>query len=338
MIRFGIAGFGLHAVRRLMPGFALAKNCKVTALSRRDPKKAAEAGQQYGIPHVFASTEELCRCPEVDAVYVTSPDVCHVADALAAVRAGKPVLCEKPMAMNVDESRQMVESARKAGVLLGVAHVFRFEESTAKIREQIAGGAIGRPIFARAEFSYLGSGHGRTWLYNGAIAAGGPIADVGVHCVDTLRYVLQDEPRRVTALGRSDEQSGNVEAVAILTLEFTRGTLATVLVSTRVDYRTPLEIVGDTGVLRADDGLTVDKPVTLELWRDRQIVSSEAVSNHLAYARQVDSFAAAIENKEEFPVPGEEGLKNQIILEAAYRSLSSGRSEEVKIAERGAGL
>jgi 1,5-anhydro-D-fructose reductase (1,5-anhydro-D-mannitol-forming) len=317
-----------------MPGFALAKSCKVSALSRRDPQKAAASARKYGIPQAFTSTGELCRCPEVDAVLVTSPDVCHLADVLAAVRAGKPVLCEKPMAMNADECRQMVESARKAGVLLGVAHIFRFEESTARIREHIASGAIGRPVFARAEFSYLGSGHGRTWLYNRAVAAGGPVADVGVHCVDTLRFILQDEPRRVMALGRSDARSGDVEAVAILTLEFSRGTLATVLVSTRVGYRTPLEIVGDAGVLRADDGLTVDKPVTVELWRDRQIGSSETLSNHLAYAHQVDSFAAAIENARPFPVPGEEGWQNQIILDAAYRSLSSGKSEEVNILDR----
>jgi 1,5-anhydro-D-fructose reductase (1,5-anhydro-D-mannitol-forming) len=336
MIRFGIAGFGLHAVQRLMPGFALARNCRVTALSRRDPQKAADSAREYGIPLAFTSAEELCRCPEVDAVLVTSPDVCHLADVLAAVHAGKPVLCEKPMAMNADECRQIVESARQAGVLLGVAQIFRFEESTARLRAHIAAGDIGRPIFARAEFSYLGSGHRRTWLYNRAVAAGGPVADVGVHCVDTLRYILQDEPRRVTALGRSDAQSGDVEAAAILTLDFTRGTLATVLVSTRVGYRTPFEIVGDAGVLRADDGLTVDKPVTLELWRDRQIVSSETVSNHLAYAQQVDSFAAAIENAQPFPVPGEEGWQNQIILDAAYRSLSSGKREEVNILERSA--
>jgi predicted dehydrogenase len=234
------------------------------------------------------------------------------------------------MAMNSDECREMVEAARKAGVLLGVAHVFRFEESTARLRQHIASGAIGRPILARAEFSYLGSGHARTWLYNRAIAAGGPVADVGVHCVDALRYILQDEPLRVTAVGRSDEHSGDVEAAAILTLEFGRGTLATVLVSTRAQYRTPLEFVGDQGVLRADDGLTVDRPVTVELWRDQKMLATESVSNHLAYARQVDSFADAVEQSQTFPVPGEDGWQNQVILDAAYRSLSSGKTEKVE--------
>lgn len=331
MIRFGIAGFGLHAVHRLMPGFALARNCKVVALSRRDSGKAREAAAQYDIPHVFSSTEELCRCSEVDAVLVTTPNVCHLQDVLTSVAAGKPVLCEKPMGMDADECRQMVEAARNAGVLLGVAQVFRFEDSTARFRERIAAGDIGRPIFARAEFSYPGSGHARTWLYNRSISGGGPIADVGVHCIDALRYILQDEPWRVSAVGRSDEGSGDVEAAAVLTLEFRRGTLATVLVSTRAQYRTPLEIVGDAGVLRADDALNVERPVKLELWRDGQLVAEETLSNQLAYARQVDAFAAAVEGREMFPVPGREGWQNQSILDAAYRSLSAGKSEPVPV-------
>jgi 1,5-anhydro-D-fructose reductase (1,5-anhydro-D-mannitol-forming) len=329
MIRFGIAGFGLHAVRRLMPGFALAGNCKVVALSRRDATKAREAAAQYGIPHVFASTEELSRCPEVDAVLVTTPNALHLEDVLTAVAAGKPVLCEKPMGMNADECRQMVEAARRAGVLLGVAQVFRFEESTARFRERVAAGEIGRPIFARAEFSFDGSGHRRAWLYNRSIAGGGPIADVGVHCIDALRYILQDEPRRVSAIGCSDKDSGDVEAAAVLTLEFQHGTLATVVVSVRAPYRTPLEIVGDAGALRADDALNVERPVKLELWRQGQCVAEETISNQLSYAKQVDAFAAAVEGREAFPALGEQGWRNQIILDAAYRSLASGKSEEI---------
>lgn len=329
MIRFGIAGFGLHAVRRLMPGFALARNCKVVALSRRDENKAREVAEQYSIPHVFTSADELSRCPEVDAVLVTTPNDCHLRDVLTALSAGKPVLCEKPMGMNADECRQMVEAARRSRILLGVAQVFRFEESTARFRQHVAAGDIGRPIFARAEFSYPGLQHPRTWLNNRAIAGGGPIADVGVHCIDALRYILQDEPQSVIVTGRSDENSGDVEAVAALTLEFKQGTIATVLVSTRVQYRSPLEIVGAAGNLRADDALNVERPVRVELLRDGKMIAEETVSNQLAYAKQVDSFAAAIEGHEEFPAPGEQGWQNQIILDAAYRSLFSGNRERI---------
>src|SRR6266581_663741 len=331
MIRFGILGFGLHAAKRLMPGFALAQNCRVTALSRRSQGKAQESAQEWKIPFAFDSAEALCRSPEVDAVFVSTPNSCHLQDVFLAIECGKPVLCEKPMAMNADECRRMVVAARKANLLLGVAQVFRFENSTARLKERIAAGQIGRPIFARSEFSFpAAQGHARKWINDLSVAGGGPIADVGVHCIDTLRYILQDEVVRVSGRGVFDKNSGDMETAAALTLEFSRGTLASVMVSFRAEYRTPIEVVGETGVLRADDALSVEKPVKLELRRSGAVIETETLSNHLAYARQVDEFAAAVEGKAEFAIPGEQGWQNQIILDAAYRSLKSGKMEEVR--------
>ena len=312
-----------------MPGFALARSCKVSALSRRDMASARESAAQYKIPLAFDSIPELCRSPEVDAVLVTTPNALHLSDVLTAIEHGKPVLCEKPMAMNAGECKQMVKAARRANVLLGVAQVFRFEDSTARLRERIAAGQIGRTIFARSEFSYPANHHKRTWLTDPKLAGSGPIGDVGVHCVDALRYILQDEVIRVMARGLWDERSGAVEAAAILSLEFSRGTLGTVQVSTRADYRTPIEFIGEGGVLRADDGLNVEHPINLNLRRDSKVVESEVVSNKYAYARQVDMFAAAVRGEGAFPVPGEEGWQNQEILDAALRSLKSGRVEDV---------
>jgi len=248
-----------------------------------------------------------------------------------AIECRKPVLCEKPMGINADQCRQMVEAARRSKVLLGVAQVFRFEESTNRIRQRLAAGQIGKPVFAHSEFSFSGgAGHARTWINNFAIAGGGPVADVGVHCIDALRFILQDEVQRVSARGFSDRSSGDVEAAAALILEFARGTLGTVAVSFRAEYRTPLEIVGDAGVLRADNGLTVDQPIQLELRRGGAVVESETLSNASAYTQQVDAFADAVEGESEFPAPGEEGWQNQEILDAAYRSMKSGRAEEVR--------
>ncbi len=126
---------------------------------------------------------------------VTTPNACHLRDVLTAVAAGKPVLCEKPMGMDADECGQMVEGARDAGVLLGVAQVFRFEESTARFRDASPPVTSGARFLRGRSSRIPGTGHARTWLYNRSIAGGGPIADVGVHCIDALRYILQDEPR-----------------------------------------------------------------------------------------------------------------------------------------------
>jgi len=330
MINFGIVGFGLHAVKRLMPGFAQARHCRVTALSRRGMEKAQVTAKQFDIPLAFDSVEALCQSSEVDAVLVTTPNAMHLQDVLTALRHGKHVLCEKPMGVNADECRQMVEAARKAGVLLGVAQVFRFEDSTRRLRERLAAGEIGKPIFARSEFSFSGkTGHARQWLYDPAVAGGGPIADVGVHCIDGLRYILQDEVISVSARATRDEVSGELEAAAALILEFSKGTLATVQVSFRADYRTPLEIVGEHGSLRAENGFNVEHPINIELRDVWDVKETESISNAAAYTRQVDAFAQAIEGGPPFPVSGEEGWQNQEIIDAAYRSIKSGEGEAV---------
>src|SRR5437879_12511369 len=98
MIRFGILGFGLHAVKRVMPGFAAAKNCRVTALSRRDIGKAQESARRFNIPLAFDSAEELCRSSDGDAVFVTTPNGCRLSDVLLEITCGQPVICDSSMA------------------------------------------------------------------------------------------------------------------------------------------------------------------------------------------------------------------------------------------------
>jgi len=144
----------------------------------------------------------------------------------------------------------MVEAARTANLLLGVAQVFRFEESVAWLRERVAAGQIGASIFARAEFSFPGARHhARTWINDRKIAGGGPVADIGVHCIDTLRYILNDEVARVSARPIPNSTIPDIEAGAALILEFSRGTLGTVACSFLAEYRTPLEFVGELGGL-----------------------------------------------------------------------------------------
>src|SRR5260370_17518531 len=125
MVRFGIAGFGLHAVKRLMPGFAWSKNCRVTALSRRNITDAKQSAVEYGIPLAFDSVADLCASPEVDAVLVTTPNSLHLVVVLDAVDACKPVFCETPLGMNAAEVRLMGHTARlRAGHFVS-ASLFR---------------------------------------------------------------------------------------------------------------------------------------------------------------------------------------------------------------------
>ena len=265
-------------------------------ICRRDIKRAQASAAEYKILYAFDSARDLCRSPEVDAILVATPNSFHLNDVMRAIESGKPVLCEKPMGINATECREMVEAARRSNLLLGVAQVFRFERSTATLRERVTAGLIGKPVFARSEFSFRVRNHPRVWITNAEIAGGGPIADVGVHCIDALRYILADEVVRVATIGISDPGSGDVEAAAVLSLEFVRTTLASVLVSARAEYRTPFEIVGDAGTLGADDAFTVDRQVDLELRRGGSVVEKETLSNADAYARQVYTFSCRQDN------------------------------------------
>jgi predicted dehydrogenase len=314
MIRFGIAGFGLHAAGNLVPGFRLAKKCRPAALSRRHLDAARASAAEHRIPLAFDSLADLCGSPEVDAVLVATPNAFHHRDVLTALSMGKPVLCEKPMGLRAAECREMVAAAADRQLTLGVAQVFRFDESAMAFREKLLAGAIGPLRLARAEFLYPAANSTRAWIADPRIAGGGPICDVGVHCIDTLRFVLNDEVACVRAAASGEHHSGGVESTAILTLEFRRGALATVLVSTRAPYRRVLDLVGEQGRLLASDEPAEDAP-------------RPGFKRFLPYARLLDGFAQAIEQRTPFPIPGEEGLQNQLVLDAAYRSLETGRAE-----------
>src|SRR5215813_13639398 len=112
-VRFAILGFGHHAVRRLLPAFARSEKTRLVGMWRRDQSAARQNCAEHGIAHCFASPEELCASPEVDAVFITSPDAMHYADTLLALRHGKAVLCEKPVAMNAQEARAMADAAKR---------------------------------------------------------------------------------------------------------------------------------------------------------------------------------------------------------------------------------
>lgn|SRR5215813_4311745 len=328
MVRFGISGFGLHAVKRLMPGFANTRNCRVTALTRRDLARARASANEYDIPYAFTSMAELCACPEVDAVFVATPDAMHLADVLEATHHRKHVLVEKPMAMNASEARQMVEAAHSAGVMLGVAHIMRFEESVRWFRERLASGAIGKPLLARVAFVAPLLNSARTWINDPLLATGGPLADIGVHCFDTLRYVLDDEVESVMAQAHYDEH-WIVEASGTTLFRFKSGTLGTMSVSARAPYQTLLEVIGENGLLSAVNALNVEHPVMVELRHAFEVIERKEVSNAGAYTVQVEAFAAAIEAGRPFEIPGEEGLQNQLILDAIFRSVKSGKTETV---------
>ncbi len=328
-VRFAILGFGHHAVRRLRPAFPMSERAELVGLWRRDSAAGARNAEEMGIPRSFASREELCASPDVDAVFITSPDAMHREDTLLALGHGKAVLCEKPLAMHAAEAEEMQAAATRAGLQFGVAQNFRWNRSLEWMRDQVHAGAIGEVQLAHAEFSYPAQTAPRKWITDPALATGGPIGDVGVHCLDALRFATGQDPVTVSTLAAQDELSGAVEAWASMQFGMSGGAFATVATSARASYRTLVEITGSDGALVAESALTVDRPVEVRRLRGGELVEQVTVSNEDGYARMLDAFAEAMGGGAPFRASGADGVLNMRAIDAAYRSWRTGLREMV---------
>lgn len=330
MIRYGILGFGLHARKRLIPAFAAAKDSRPVGLWRRDEQKAATDAAELNLT-AFPSPEALCSSPEVDAIFVTSPDSFHLEHVLVALRHGKHVLCEKPLAMNSTEAEIMHKAAQSAGVHFGVAQNMRYNQSLTCIRQWIAEGLIGTPQMVNITFCHDATQSPRIWISNPELACGGPVADIGIHAIDALRYVLGHEVTEVSMLAHRDSASGAVESHAALSLALHSGAMASILLTTRARYRTCVEVTGSTGSIVCENALNADYPIEVVLGRSLDgIERRETVSNSNAYSLMLDSFSCAIEGKGAYRAEASDGLRNQRILDAAYASWRTGKSIQLQ--------
>src|SRR5215470_14473458 len=329
MTRYGILGFGHHAIKRLLPSFPNAHSFFFAGMWRRDPAKARANAREFHIPHVFDSAEELCASPEIDAVFVVSPDALHLPHVLLAAQHGKPVLCEKPLAMNAAEAEEMLFATRAAGVVFGVAQNMRYNASIQLMRDWIAEGRIGQPLLAHSQFCYNADKSPRTWIYDSSLATGGPIGDVAIHCLDGLRFVLATDIKEVSTLAQKDAHSGAVESYAVVNMAFGNGAMGAVSVTTRGSYRSSIEITGETGVILCENGLTVDHPVDVVLYRQDKVAAHQRVSNVDAYTRMLDGFSAAVGERGGYLATGEDGLHNQRVLDAAYKSWHTGTKQAI---------
>ncbi len=330
VVRFAILGFGLHAAKRLLPAFAASRETELVGLWRRNLDEAKRNATDAGVAHAFQTREELCSSPDVDAVFVTSPDAMHHDDVLLALRGGKAVLCEKPMAMDARQAESMRAAAEAAGVLLGVAQNMRWNRSLEWMRDAIAAGRIGEPQLAHVQFAMPGERSPRRWIADGTLACGGPIGDIGVHCLDAIRFVLGREVLSLQTVAREGGAYQGMEAMASLQGVMDGGCLVNVAVSAMAAYRTQVEVLGSKGALVGENALTSDKPVTVQLREGGHLVEEVEINNAGSFTRMLDDFAEAVRGGAPFASDAANGVTNMLLLDAAYRGWKSGRTEQVR--------
>ena len=323
-IKYGIIGFGRFAERAIAPAIRRSSNSELVALQKRSATVAREKADALGIRLAFQSVDELVAHPEIDAVFIVSANALHFPETMAAAKAGKHVLVEKPMGLNTREAEMMIEACSINHVKLQVGHMVRLSPVVARMREIVASGILGPIAFARAEFMYDGRMSKRAWLLDRTVAGGGPVFDVGVHCIDTLRYVLQDEPVSVKTQLSPQPSALSTESTAELSLKFSMGTVASVVCSYQAPIRRRfIEVIGTEGIVSAPDFTAVDVtiPLRISLGSNDQLKDSKV--EHIPvpdlYVEEVTHFSTCILENREPDLSGLNGLMNQKILDSAMQ-------------------
>jgi predicted dehydrogenase len=219
MLNWIVVGIGDIAVRRVIPAIQAEPRSCLYGLVTRDAYKAAP----YKV-RTWTTLDEALSDSAVNTVCISTPVFLHAPQTIQALRAGKHVLCEKPMAMNEAEARSMVQVAEKAGRTLGVAYYRRTYPKVKRAKELIAAGAIGRPVFAELTCHEWrdGEGSARSWLLDPAQAGGGPLYDIGSHRIDVLNFLFGD-PQRATGYVSNAIHHYAVEDNATVMIDYAAG-------------------------------------------------------------------------------------------------------------------
>jgi 1,5-anhydro-D-fructose reductase (1,5-anhydro-D-mannitol-forming) len=248
MLNWLVVGIGDITRKRVLPAVLAEPRSNLYALLTRDPQKAAA----YPGALAFTDLSEALRDPKIDAVYVASPVALHAEQTIASLRAGKHVLCEKPVALDYAQAETMAAAARGSGRLLGIAYYRRLYPKLMRAKQLITDGTIGRPVLVEANYHGWLESPDRGWLKDPALAGGGPLYDVGSHRIDACNFLL-GKPVRATGLLSNALHELAVEDSATALIEYGGGIHAVIDVrwNSRIQ-RDQFRIVGVEGEISLD--------------------------------------------------------------------------------------
>ena len=239
-----VVGIGDISTKRVLPAILASPHSRLAGIVTRDPAKAAP----YGVPSWESLEAALAACP-AEAVYIATPVFVHAAQTISALRAGRHVLCEKPMAMDYQQAVTIEQAAEETGRTLGIAYYRRMYPKVERARELLAAGAIGRPVFAEATAHdwFYPAGAARDWLLDPAKAGGGPLYDIACHRIDLMNYLF-GRPVRATGYRSTLVHRIAVEDNATVLTEHDSGLRA------MVDVRWHSRVARDEFRIRGTDG------------------------------------------------------------------------------------
>ena len=318
-LRWGVLSTADIARKKVDPGLSKAERCEVVAIASRDAVQARTVANELDIATAHGSYEALLADPDVDVVYIPLPNHLHAEWTLAAARAGKHVLCEKPLAMTAADAERMVEACAAAGVRLMEAFMYRHHPSWVAAMEVVSSGRLGRLRAVQSWFSYYNDDP--TNIRNQLEVGGGAMYDIGCYTINLSRLLFGGEPTRVQSSVRRDPATG-VDTVASAILDFPEG-IASFTVSTRVESDQWVHVYGTNGRLSIEIPFNIppDRPtrVFVTAGGDPPVApATETLTFETKdpYTAEAEAFAAAILDGTPTPTPPADAVANMRVIES----------------------
>ncbi|MEP6902373.1 MAG: Gfo/Idh/MocA family oxidoreductase [Actinomycetota bacterium] len=318
-LNWGLIGAGDISRKRIAPALRDLPNCNFVAVNRARADLAAEFAAEFGAEKWFANWEDLLADDRVEAVYIATPVFLHARQTIAAARAGKHILCEKPMALSAAECDEMITACNSNRVKLGIAYYRRFYPVITRVKEIIASGELGKIAFAQVsafEFFNPSREHSRYWLLEKEKSGGGPMMDFGCHRLEVLENLF-GEVKHLKSIVSNAIFGREVEDTASALFQFAGGTCANLTVSHAAsEPQDTLDIFGTKGSIHIP--VLNGAEIRIRIGNEERIESHPPAAN--VHEPLIEDFTEAVLNNAEPTVTGEIGRRIALLEEEIYRN------------------
>jgi len=323
---FALVGLGSLSTNQIAPALQKTKHCRLAGIVTGTPAKAEKWKAQYGIPdrsiYNYDTMQRMADNPDIDVVYVVTPNALHARDTIKAARAGKHVLCEKPMEVSTEKCQQMIDEVKKAKRQLAIGYRCRFEPHHLEMLRIAQEKELGDVRLIESAFGFS-IGDPTQWRLNHALAGGGPLMDVGIYAIQSAEMIAGAYPIAVSAMTNKTDpvKFKGVEESMTYELKFPNGISASCSTTYKVNGMNRTTAYADRGSFGLTPAFNYDNN---RGWRsDNKPLAFPEVDQ---FATEMDNFADCIINNRPTSVPGEMGLRDVRTMMALYEAARTGRT------------
>jgi predicted dehydrogenase len=330
-IGFALCGLGTLSTGQIAPALQKTKHCRLAGIVTGTPAKAEKWKAQYNIPdrsiYNYDTMEKMADNPDIDVVYVVTPNALHGEHTLKAAKAGKHVLSEKPMEVSVQKCQQMIDACKSANRMLAIGYRCRFDPLHLECIRLAREKTFGNLKLIEASFEISLGGDASQWRLKKDLSGGGALMDVGIYALQATRFLTGEEPISVTGMTAltNPTRFNEVEETVLWTQKFPSGVSAFCAASYNANFVGKYRAIAERGWFELDPGFFYDGNRGRR--SDNKEFDQPAVDQ---FAEEMDNFAQCILNRQATIVPGEEGLRDVKILLSIYDAIRTGQTQTLQ--------